>query len=84
MCGFLSSSPKLSDTHESFGWIDCSLRQSSNRFPATVAAAAAAAAAAVVVVDDGPTRNGVTDRMQWLEVVHFKSRYLRNRKRPEH
>ena len=78
MRGLLSRFPKQFGTNESFGRIDCSLRQSSNRFPATVAAAV------VAVVDDGSTRNGVTERMQWLEVVHFKSRYLRNRKTPEH
>ena len=79
MRGLLSSLSKLSDTHESFGRIDCTPRQSSNRFSTTVAVATD-----VVVVDDGLTRNSTTDRMQWLKVVHFKSRYLRNRKRPEH
>ena len=78
MRGLLSSLSKLSDTHESFGRIDCTPRQSSNRFSTTVATAV------VVVVDDGLTTSGITERMQWLEVVHFKSRYLRNRKRPEH
>ena len=41
-------------------------------------------AAVAVFIDDGLTRSGITELVQWLKVVHFKSRYLCNRKRLGH